>query len=286
MLQIQIQRSGKSADPAYVAIQVEEGSAKPGRDFTHSTAGLIQFDPGVSVKTWNIYLIDDGLEENHETFSVTLKSPKNAVLGQRTSASVEIIDPRGGRCNPDDLKVEEDGTRLPPLPPGLPDPPRPKEEDAVTDIEAELLWENRPHPPRGDVPNRRPYLDYGEVEPQDQAAHDGYSHVHYQGRQLPGESTGSTGSTGLQVHQSGERRSEEKVWTFHSLTPLRVEELKPGESGWSRSPHGRLPQDFRAGEPLQMDHPEPRRQPELLQRKTGKATSSSCPGGWTHYRID
>jgi len=189
------------------------------------------------VKTWNIYLIDDGLEENHETFSVTLKSPKNAVLGQRTSASVEIIDPRGGktssrvsrleilgigdifariqrrcllccllgRCNPDDLKVEEDGTRLPPLPPGLPDPPRPKEEDAVTDIEAELLWENRPHPPRGDVPNRRPYLDYGEVEPQDQAAHDGYSHVHYQGRQLPGESTGSTGSTGLQVSVASSR---------------------------------------------------------------------------------
>ncbi|XP_034738010.1 FRAS1-related extracellular matrix protein 1b, partial [Etheostoma cragini] len=33
-LQIQIQRRGGSVDPAYVAIQVEEGSAKPGRDFT------------------------------------------------------------------------------------------------------------------------------------------------------------------------------------------------------------------------------------------------------------
>lgn len=51
------------------------------------------------MKTWNIYLIDDGLEENHETFTVTLKNPKNAVLGQRTSASVEIIDPRGGKRN-------------------------------------------------------------------------------------------------------------------------------------------------------------------------------------------
>lgn len=48
------------------------------------------------MKTWNIYLTDDGLEENHETFSVTLKNPQNAVLGQRSSASVEIIDPRGG----------------------------------------------------------------------------------------------------------------------------------------------------------------------------------------------
>uniref|UniRef100_A0A3Q1HIX7 C-type lectin domain-containing protein n=1 Tax=Anabas testudineus TaxID=64144 RepID=A0A3Q1HIX7_ANATE len=95
-LQIQIHRKGKSIDPAYVAILVEEGSAKPSRDFTHSTASLIQFDPGVSMKTWNIYLVDDGLEENHETFTITLKNPRNAVLGQRTSASVEIIDPRGG----------------------------------------------------------------------------------------------------------------------------------------------------------------------------------------------
>ncbi|XP_053178655.1 FRAS1-related extracellular matrix protein 1b [Scomber japonicus] len=199
-LQIQIQRSGRSMDPAYVAIQVEEGSAKPGRDFTHSTAALIQFDPGVNVKTWNIYLTDDGLEENHEVFTVTLKNPKNAVLGQRSSASVEIIDPRGGRCDPDDLRVEEDEKRLPPPPPPPPPPHLPEpEEDPVTDIEAELLWENQPHPPRGDVPNRRPYLDYGEGEPQDQAA-PSYSHIHYHSKQLPGRSTGSTGSTG---HRTG-----------------------------------------------------------------------------------
>uniref|UniRef100_A0A3Q3W4W6 Calx-beta domain-containing protein n=1 Tax=Mola mola TaxID=94237 RepID=A0A3Q3W4W6_MOLML len=153
-LQIRIQRSGRSADPAYVAIQVEEGSAKPGRDFTHSSAALVQFDP-VSLKTWNIYLMDDGLEETHETFTVTLKNPQNAVLGQRSSASVEIIDPRG-KCDPDNLKVEEDRKQLP-ASPRLPDPPRPgeeDEEDPVTNIEAELLWENQPHPPRGDVPNR------------------------------------------------------------------------------------------------------------------------------------
>lgn len=59
-------------------------------------SAILIFLPGVSVKTWNIHLIDDGLEENHEIFTVTLKNPKNAVLGQRTSATVEIIDPRGG----------------------------------------------------------------------------------------------------------------------------------------------------------------------------------------------
>lgn len=88
-----------------------------------------------------------------------------------------------GRCDPDDLKGEEDEKHLPA-------PPRPeKDDDPVTDIEAELLWENQPHPPRGDVPNRRPYLDYGEGEPQDQAAP---GHIHYH-RQLPGQVTGSTG---------------------------------------------------------------------------------------------
>lgn len=49
------------------------------------------------MKTWSIFLVDDGLEENRETFDVVLRTPRNAVLGQRTSARVEIIDPRGGR---------------------------------------------------------------------------------------------------------------------------------------------------------------------------------------------
>ncbi|XP_068174802.1 FRAS1-related extracellular matrix protein 1b [Antennarius striatus] len=261
MLQIQIQRIGRSVDPAYVAIQVEEGSAKPGKDFTHSTAALIQFDPGVDLKTWNIYLIDDGLEENHEAFTVVLKNPRNAVLGQRTSASVEIIDPRGGRCDPDDLRVEEGEKGLPSPPPHLPDPPTMEEEDPIIDIEAELVWENQPHPPRGDVPNRRPYQDYRDGDLQDQAAPSSRQ-IHF--RKVPGAGAVSAGSTGLGVrHGQGkvhQRRSEEQVWTFHSLTPLRL------------------------GEPPQMDHPEPGFLPELHQQKIGGSVSGSCPDGWTHYR--
>ncbi|KAF7644125.1 hypothetical protein LDENG_00227060, partial [Lucifuga dentata] len=293
-LQIQIQRSGRSIDPAYVAIRVEEGSAKPGRDFTHSTAALIQFDPGVNVKTWNIYLIDDGLEENHETFTVILKNPKNAVLGQRTSATVEIIDPREGRCDPEDLMVEEDMKLLPPPPPppppGSPQPPKPEveeEEDPVTDIEAELLWESQPHPPRGDVPHRQPYLDYAEREPQDQAV-PGYTHIHYHTRQLPAVGTGRTGhrvrTRGPRVPLSGgERRTEEKVWTFHSLTPLRLEEVNPSGVEWSGSPQSHLLQELRVSDAPQTDHP-PKIHPELHQHRTGQPVSRLCPDGWTHYR--
>uniref|UniRef100_A0A671SZ05 FRAS1-related extracellular matrix protein 1-like n=1 Tax=Sinocyclocheilus anshuiensis TaxID=1608454 RepID=A0A671SZ05_9TELE len=95
-LALQVVRSGNGKDPAYIGIQVEEGTAKVGKDFTHSSANLIQFDPGVNVKMWNIYFKDDRLEENHEKFDVVLKTPKNAVLGQRNKATVEIVDPRNG----------------------------------------------------------------------------------------------------------------------------------------------------------------------------------------------
>lgn len=71
-------------------------------------------------------------------------------------------------CDPEDLRVEEDEKRVPST---AHVPQSPQLEEHVTDIETDLLWESRPHPPRGDVPNRRPFLDYGdgEGEPQDQA---------------------------------------------------------------------------------------------------------------------
>ncbi|KAM9831469.1 FRAS1-related extracellular matrix protein 1b [Neosynchiropus ocellatus] len=273
-LQIQIQRSGKSLDPAYVAIQVEEGSAKPHRDFTHSSASLIQFDPGVDAKTWNIYLIDDGLEENHEVFTVTLKQPKNAVLGQRSSASVEIIDPRGGLCDPDDLKVEEDLRRPPPRPPA---PSRPEEQDRVTDIEAELMWESQPHPPRGDVPNRRTFLDDVEGAPQDQAAGGVLQH---QGRQPWRAGGHRTRTGGLKVQVSAEPRPQDRVWTFHSLTPLRLEEVRPSRSEWSWSSR-----ELRAGDAPQVDPAEQWRHTAVRHRNvSGGGSGSSCPDSWTHYR--
>lgn len=63
------------------------------------------------MKTWSIFLVNDGLEENHETFTVILKNPRNAILGQPTSARVEIIDLRGGEkiSNPLNLLRISDG---------------------------------------------------------------------------------------------------------------------------------------------------------------------------------
>ncbi|KAG9482905.1 hypothetical protein GDO78_009060 [Eleutherodactylus coqui] len=97
-LSVKVIRRGSSKDPAFVGIKVQEISARLGQDFTHTSASLLQFDPGVSTKSWNIYVKNDGLEENDELLKVILSSPKNAVLGKTTEATIEIMDPRQGQC--------------------------------------------------------------------------------------------------------------------------------------------------------------------------------------------
>ncbi|XP_077132985.1 FRAS1-related extracellular matrix protein 1-like isoform X2 [Ranitomeya variabilis] len=97
-LAVKVMRQGSSTDPAFVGIKVQEISARLGQDFTHTSASLVQFDPGVSTKSWNIYVKNDGLEESHEFLKVILRSPKNAVLGKITEATIEIMDPREGQC--------------------------------------------------------------------------------------------------------------------------------------------------------------------------------------------
>ncbi|XP_068095487.1 FRAS1-related extracellular matrix protein 1-like [Hyperolius riggenbachi] len=97
-LAVKLIRGGSSTDPSFVGIKVEEISARRGLDFTHSSASLVQFDPGVSTKTWNIYLKNDGLEENNELMKIILGTPKNGILGKNKEATVEIVDPREGEC--------------------------------------------------------------------------------------------------------------------------------------------------------------------------------------------
>ncbi|XP_056388905.1 FRAS1-related extracellular matrix protein 1-like [Hyla sarda] len=105
-LAVKVIRRGSSKDPAFVGIKVQEISARLGQDFTHTSASLLQFDPGVSTKSWNIYVKNDGLEENHEFLTIILRSPKNGVLGKITEAKVEITDLRQGQCRSQDPKPE------------------------------------------------------------------------------------------------------------------------------------------------------------------------------------
>ncbi|XP_078008613.1 FRAS1-related extracellular matrix protein 1-like [Phascolarctos cinereus] len=98
-LPVKITRTGHSMESAFVGVKVNQVSATIGKDFTVNPSKLIQFDPGMSTKMWNIAITYDGLEEDDEVFEVILNSPVNAVLGTKTKARVKIVDSKGGRCH-------------------------------------------------------------------------------------------------------------------------------------------------------------------------------------------
>ncbi|XP_054842951.1 FRAS1-related extracellular matrix protein 1 isoform X1 [Eublepharis macularius] len=98
-LPLKITRSGHVMESAFVLVKVNEMTAFAGKDFTLAPSKLVQFDPGMSTKMWNIAITYDGLEEDDEVFEVVLISPVNAVLGTRTKAQVKILDSKGGQCS-------------------------------------------------------------------------------------------------------------------------------------------------------------------------------------------
>ncbi|XP_033613628.1 FRAS1-related extracellular matrix protein 1-like [Fukomys damarensis] len=100
VLLLEVTRRGYTTESAFVGVTVNQVSATVGKDFTMTPSRLIQFDPGMSTKMWNIAITYDGLEEDDEVFEVILNSPVNAVLGTKTKAAVKILDSKGGRCHP------------------------------------------------------------------------------------------------------------------------------------------------------------------------------------------
>ncbi|OWK57131.1 FRAS1-related extracellular matrix protein 1 [Lonchura striata] len=86
VMSLKITRAGHLGESAFITVKVNEISARLGKDFTVTPSKLVQFDPGVSTKMWNIAITYDGLEEDDEVFEVVLNSPVNAVLGTQTKA--------------------------------------------------------------------------------------------------------------------------------------------------------------------------------------------------------
>ncbi|MBN3307306.1 FREM1 protein, partial [Amia calva] len=274
-LSVQVVRSGGSAEPSYIGIKAEEGTAKVGRDFTHSSASLIQFDPGVITKTWNIFLKDDGLEENHEKFEILLKAPKNAVMGQKNKANVEIVDPRGGNCDPEELKPEEEMTGHHDL---FTLPSEGSQPDVRTEKrpeqEGEIPWGRHNSPPRGDVPDTHRFLDYGGGEVQDQAS-------------LPRKRLQVLGSA--RIRPTGiERKNGETVWTYHGIIPMRLEQrrhpnpgLPPAHSDVQAIPIWAWPSSplhvNRSNDSPQGDSPPPH---AVQGSKARRTKSHGCPPGW------
>ena len=67
----------------------QEGSALAGQDFL-SAAGTVTFTPGITLGAISIFLLDDALPEQVESFSVVLTDTQNAALGLHPTMTVTI----------------------------------------------------------------------------------------------------------------------------------------------------------------------------------------------------
>ncbi|XP_068443909.1 FRAS1-related extracellular matrix protein 1a isoform X1 [Clinocottus analis] len=96
-ISLDLVRKGNLAESSYVTVKVKEVTATAGKDFRTSPSSLIQFDPGVSTRTWQSEIIQDHLEETVEMFEVLLVSPEGAVIGSINKACVTIRDSGSGQ---------------------------------------------------------------------------------------------------------------------------------------------------------------------------------------------
>jgi Ca2+-binding RTX toxin-like protein len=67
------------------------GTAKAGTDYT-AKAGTLTFNPGVTSQVIDIPILNDGINEANETFTLKLTTPTNATLGATTIVTTTITD--------------------------------------------------------------------------------------------------------------------------------------------------------------------------------------------------
>uniref|UniRef100_A0A8D0D5C7 Fras1 related extracellular matrix 1a n=1 Tax=Sander lucioperca TaxID=283035 RepID=A0A8D0D5C7_SANLU len=94
---LDIIRKGNLAESSYITVKVKEVTATAGKDFLISPSSLIQFDPGVSKRSWRSEIVQDHLEEAEEMFEVLLVSPQGTVIGSNNKARVTIKDSARGK---------------------------------------------------------------------------------------------------------------------------------------------------------------------------------------------
>ena len=83
--------SSSSTQTITVQYSTANGTALAGLDYT-TTSGTLTFNPGVTNQTINIPILSDSINETDETFSLTLTSPTNAVLGTTKTVTTTITD--------------------------------------------------------------------------------------------------------------------------------------------------------------------------------------------------
>uniref|UniRef100_A0AAV2KQ14 FRAS1-related extracellular matrix protein 1 n=1 Tax=Knipowitschia caucasica TaxID=637954 RepID=A0AAV2KQ14_KNICA len=89
---VDIERKGNLAESSYVTVKVKDVTATTGTDFVVNPSSLVQFDPGVSKRSWQIKIVQDLLEESEEVFEVQLVAPEASVIGRSDRAEITIRD--------------------------------------------------------------------------------------------------------------------------------------------------------------------------------------------------
>src|SRR5690606_213708 len=68
----------------------------------------LAFPPGTTQVETEVPIVDDRLVEGDETFEISLNAPQNAVLGNRATATVHILNDDVARLRVEDVDAWED----------------------------------------------------------------------------------------------------------------------------------------------------------------------------------
>ena len=100
--------SQASSNTVTVSYATANGTATAGSDYTASS-GTLTFLPDATSATLSVSITEDAVDEDDETFTLSLSGPSNATLGSPTSSTVTITDDdvRGVTVLPTSLKIDE-----------------------------------------------------------------------------------------------------------------------------------------------------------------------------------
>ncbi len=88
---VRVVRTGLTSEPASVNIVSQDGTAKQKGDYT-PVVGHLVFVAGETEKTFQVLISDDAYIEGVETAMLLLQNPLNGVLGDPSTATLEIED--------------------------------------------------------------------------------------------------------------------------------------------------------------------------------------------------
>ncbi|MCX6046246.1 MAG: Ig-like domain-containing protein [Chloroflexi bacterium] len=91
---ITVSLASPSSQPITVTYTTSDGSATAGQDYT-AIVNTVIFEPGATVKTFPVGLLDDLTTEGNETVNLALSNPVNANLTTPLTATLTIIDDEG-----------------------------------------------------------------------------------------------------------------------------------------------------------------------------------------------